>query len=65
MPFKTALKTPQRNGVPSKADRHTRPLAQILILKADVQGSLEAILGSLKQIPQNEVHIRLLLSAPG
>ncbi|MEM9924599.1 MAG: translation initiation factor IF-2 [Cyanobacteria bacterium P01_D01_bin.50] len=36
-----------------------------LILKADVQGSLEAILGSLKQIPQNEVHIRLLLSAPG
>ena len=36
-----------------------------LILKADVQGSVEAILGSLKQIPQNEVHIRMLLSAPG
>ncbi|MBF2015644.1 MAG: translation initiation factor IF-2 [Rivularia sp. T60_A2020_040] len=36
-----------------------------LILKADVQGSLEAILGALKQIPQNEVHIRMLLSAPG
>jgi translation initiation factor IF-2 len=36
-----------------------------LILKADVQGSLEAIVGSLKQIPQNEVQIRLLLSAAG
>ncbi len=36
-----------------------------LILKADVQGSLEAILGALTQIPQNEVHIRMLLSAPG
>ncbi|MEO0686924.1 MAG: translation initiation factor IF-2, partial [Cyanobacteria bacterium J06649_11] len=36
-----------------------------LILKADVQGSVEAILGSLKQIPQNEIHIRMLLSAPG
>ncbi|WP_414619149.1 translation initiation factor IF-2 [Calothrix sp. CCY 0018] len=36
-----------------------------LILKGDVQGSVEAILGSLKQIPQNEIHIRMLLSAPG
>jgi translation initiation factor IF-2 len=36
-----------------------------LILKADVQGSLEAIVGSLKQIPQNEVQIRMLLAAAG
>ncbi|WP_088239616.1 translation initiation factor IF-2 [Calothrix rhizosoleniae] len=36
-----------------------------LILKADVQGSIEAIVGSLKQIPQNEVQIRLLLSSAG
>ena len=36
-----------------------------LILKGDVQGSVEAIVGSLKQIPQNEVQIRLLLSAAG
>ncbi|MEB3174614.1 MAG: translation initiation factor IF-2 [Cyanobacteriota bacterium] len=36
-----------------------------LILKADVQGSVEAILGSLQQLPQNEVQIRVLLSAPG
>ncbi|MEB3178813.1 MAG: translation initiation factor IF-2 [Nostocaceae cyanobacterium] len=36
-----------------------------LILKADVQGSVEAIIGTLKQIPQNEVQIRLLLAAPG
>jgi len=36
-----------------------------LILKADVQGSLEAILASLKQLPQQEVHIRVLLAAPG
>jgi translation initiation factor IF-2 len=36
-----------------------------LILKADVQGSLEAIVGALKQLPQNEVQIRLLLAAPG
>ncbi len=36
-----------------------------LIVKADVQGSLEAIIGSLKQLPQNEVQIRLLLAAPG
>jgi translation initiation factor IF-2 len=36
-----------------------------LIVKADVQGSLEAIVASLKQIPQNEVQIRLLLSSPG
>jgi translation initiation factor IF-2 len=36
-----------------------------LILKADVQGSVEAILGSLGQLPQEEVQIRVLLSAPG
>ncbi|AFY70037.1 bacterial translation initiation factor 2 (bIF-2) [Thalassoporum mexicanum PCC 7367] len=36
-----------------------------LILKADVQGSVEAILGSLEQLPQEEVQIRVLLSAPG
>jgi translation initiation factor IF-2 len=36
-----------------------------LILKADVQGSLEAILGSLQQLPQNEVQVRVLFSAPG
>ncbi len=36
-----------------------------LILKADVQGSVEAILGSLNQLPQNEVQIRILLAAPG
>lgn len=36
-----------------------------LIIKADVQGSLEAIIGSLRQLPQNEVQIRLLLAAPG
>jgi translation initiation factor IF-2 len=36
-----------------------------LILKADVQGSVEAILGSLQQLPQDEVQIRVLLAAPG
>ncbi|WP_427162764.1 translation initiation factor IF-2 [Aliinostoc sp. HNIBRCY26] len=36
-----------------------------LILKADVQGSVEAIVGMLKQIPQNEVQIRMLLSTAG
>ncbi|WP_017318995.1 translation initiation factor IF-2 [Mastigocladopsis repens] len=36
-----------------------------LILKGDVQGSVEAIVGSLKQIPQNEVQIRLLLASAG
>jgi translation initiation factor IF-2 len=36
-----------------------------LVLKADVQGSVEAILSSLKQLPQNEVQLRILLSAPG
>ncbi|MBU7582630.1 MAG: translation initiation factor IF-2 [Nostoc sp. TH1S01] len=36
-----------------------------LILKADVQGSVEAIIGSLKQIPQNEVQIRMLLASAG
>ena len=36
-----------------------------LILKGDVQGSVEAIVSSLKQLPQNEVQIRLLLAAPG
>jgi translation initiation factor IF-2 len=36
-----------------------------LILKADVQGSVEAILGALKQLPQNEVQIRVLLAGAG
>jgi len=36
-----------------------------LIIKADVQGSVEAILGSLKQLPQKEVQIRVLLSNAG
>ena len=36
-----------------------------LILKGDVQGSVEAILGSLQQLPQNEVQIRVLLSGAG
>ncbi len=36
-----------------------------LILKGDVQGSVEAIVGSLRQIPQNEVQIRLLLASAG
>ncbi|MGB3297350.1 MAG: translation initiation factor IF-2 [Phormidesmis sp.] len=36
-----------------------------LILKADVQGSLEAILGSLQKLPQGEVQIRVLMAAPG
>jgi translation initiation factor IF-2 len=36
-----------------------------LILKSDVQGSLEAILGALRQLPQKEVQLRLLLAAPG
>ncbi len=36
-----------------------------LLLKADVQGSIEAILAALQQLPQNEVQIRVLLAAPG
>ncbi len=36
-----------------------------LILKADVQGSVEAILNALQQLPQNEVQLRVLLAAPG
>lgn len=36
-----------------------------LILKGDVQGSVEAILGSLRQLPQNEVQVRVLFAAPG
>ncbi|MDJ0730708.1 MAG: translation initiation factor IF-2 [Crocosphaera sp.] len=36
-----------------------------LIVKADVQGSVEAILGSLEQLPQDEVQIRVLLASPG
>lgn len=36
-----------------------------LVLKADVQGSLEAILGSLSQLPQGEVQVRVLFAAPG
>lgn len=36
-----------------------------LILKADVQGSVEAITAALERLPQNEVQIRILLAAPG
>lgn len=36
-----------------------------LLLKADVQGSVEAILGALGQLPQEEVQVRVLLAAPG
>jgi translation initiation factor IF-2 len=36
-----------------------------LVLKADVQGSVEAILSSLKQLPQKEVQVRVLHAAPG
>jgi len=36
-----------------------------IILKADVQGSVEAIIGALQQLPQGEVQIRVLLSSPG
>jgi len=36
-----------------------------LVLKADVQGSVEAILSSLKQLPQSEVQVRVLYAAPG
>lgn len=36
-----------------------------LIVKADVQGSVEAILGSLSQLPRKEVQIRTLLASPG
>ena len=36
-----------------------------LIIKADVQGSVEAIIGSLAQLPQNEVQIRTLMASPG
>jgi translation initiation factor IF-2 len=36
-----------------------------LILKADVQGSVEAILNALQQLPQKEVQVRVLLANPG
>ena len=36
-----------------------------ILLKADVQGSIEAILASLQQLPQDEVQIRVLMAAPG
>ncbi|PSF38983.1 translation initiation factor IF-2 [Aphanothece hegewaldii CCALA 016] len=36
-----------------------------LILKTDVQGSVEAILTAMNQLPQKEVQIRVLLAAPG
>lgn len=36
-----------------------------LVIKADVQGSLEAILSSLQQLPQNEVQIRIIYASPG
>ncbi|MGK7921466.1 MAG: translation initiation factor IF-2 [Trichodesmium sp.] len=36
-----------------------------LILKGDVQGSIEAIVAALRQLPQREVQLRLLLSGAG
>ncbi|MEM9135931.1 MAG: translation initiation factor IF-2 [Cyanobacteria bacterium P01_F01_bin.42] len=36
-----------------------------LILKTDVQGSVEAVLAALGQLPQSEVQLRTLLAAPG
>ncbi|MEN9207217.1 MAG: translation initiation factor IF-2 [Gloeomargarita sp. GMQP_bins_44] len=36
-----------------------------LIIKADVQGSVEAIVNALKQLPQQEVQLGILLAAPG
>jgi translation initiation factor IF-2 len=36
-----------------------------IVMKADVQGSVEAILGALKQLPQGEVQVRVLFAAPG
>lgn len=36
-----------------------------LILKGDVQGSIEAIVAALRQLPQKEVQLRLLLSGAG
>ncbi|MGB3536471.1 MAG: translation initiation factor IF-2 [Microcoleaceae cyanobacterium] len=36
-----------------------------IILKADVQGSVEAIINALKKLPQKEVQLQVLLSAPG
>jgi translation initiation factor IF-2 len=36
-----------------------------IILKGDMQGSVEAIVNALKKLPQKEVQLRLLLAAPG
>jgi translation initiation factor IF-2 len=36
-----------------------------LIVKGDMQGSVEAILGSLAQLPQDQVQLKILLSAAG
>ncbi len=36
-----------------------------LIVKGDMQGSVEAILGSLGQLPQDQVQLKILLSAAG
>lgn len=36
-----------------------------IILKGDVQGSVEAIVNALKKLPQKEVQLRLLLAAAG
>ncbi|MGB5899107.1 MAG: translation initiation factor IF-2 [Geitlerinemataceae cyanobacterium] len=49
----------------SEAKREGQLKELNLILKADVQGSVEAIVSSLKQLPQEEVQLRLLLTAPG
>lgn len=36
-----------------------------LLLKSDVQGSLEAIIKSLEDLPQDEIQLRILLASPG
>jgi len=36
-----------------------------LIIKGDVQGSVEAIVGSLNQLPQQQVQLRILLTGAG
>nr|BDA97747.1 translation initiation factor 2 [Rhodomonas sp. NIES-698] len=36
-----------------------------LIIKTDIQGSVEAILGTINKIPQDKVQIRVLYASPG
>ena len=61
----TRLKRPVSLGTISAQAQEGELKELNLILKADVQGSVEAILGALQQLPQNEVQIRVLLSAAG